>query len=39
MIFVLTFSKEYNSVKIVGGVMVHVLCTSHDGALYLYPVL
>ena len=27
-----------NSVKYLGGVMVLVLCTSSDGALYLYKV-
>ena len=32
----LKFSKEYNSVNSVSGVMVLVLSTSSDGVLYLY---
>ena len=32
------FSKENNSVKNVGGVMVLVLCLLSDDALYLYKV-
>ena len=32
------FSKRHNSVKNVGGVMVLVLCTLSDDALYLYKV-
>ena len=35
---VLRFSKRHNSVKNVGGVSVFNLCTSSDGALYLYQV-
>ena len=30
------FAKGHNSVKNVGGVMVLVVCTSYDDALYLY---
>ena len=32
------FTKGHNSVKTVDGVMVLNLCTSSDGALYLYQV-
>ena len=38
-ICILKFAKEHNSVKIVGGVMVLVLSTLSDNALYLYQVL
>ena len=31
-------SKGHNSIKIVGGVKVFVLCTSPDNGLYLYKV-
>ena len=31
-------SKGHNSVKIVGGVLILVLCTSSDDGLYLYQV-
>ena len=37
MISLLKFSEGRDSVKIV-GVTVLVLCTLHDGALYLYQV-
>ena len=36
---ILKFTKEYDSIKIVGGVTVLVLCTSPDNALYLSQVL
>ena len=36
MISIVIFSKGHNSVKNVDGVMVLVLCTSSDNALYLY---
>ena len=31
-------TKEHSAAKIGGGVMVLVLCTTPDGALYLYQV-
>ena len=37
-ISVLKITKGHNSVKIVGRVMVLVLCTSSDDALHLYQV-
>ena len=36
VIYILKFIKGHNSVKSVGGVMVLVLCTLPDNALYLY---
>ena len=39
MICILKFAKRNTSVKSVGGVMVLVLFTSSDNALYLYQVL
>ena len=36
---ILKFAKGHNSVKNVGGVMVLVLSTMSDNALYLYQVL
>ena len=36
MICISKFSKEHNSVKNVGGVIVLLLCTLSDYALYLY---
>ena len=38
MISEVQFSKEHNSIKNVGGVMVLLLCISSDNALYLYQV-
>ena len=38
MIFTAKISKEHNSVKHVGGVMVLFFCTSSDGGLYLNKV-
>ena len=38
MISILKFSKGHNSIKIVVGVMVLVLCPSYNDALYLYQV-
>ena len=38
MIFIGTISKGHNSVKIVGGVMVLVLCSSSDGGLHFYKI-
>ena len=35
-ISIVKFAKGNNSVKTVGGVMVLVLCTAFDDALYLY---
>ena len=32
------FTKDHNSVKNVNGVMILILCTSSDNALYLYQV-
>ena len=39
VICIMKFTKEHNSVKSVDGVIVPVLCTSSDNALYLYQVL
>ena len=36
MISIVIFSKGHNSIKNVGGIIVLVLCTSSDNALYLY---
>ena len=33
---IVKFAKGHNSIKHVGGVVVLVLCTSFDDALYLY---
>ena len=38
MIFNIQISKGNNSIKNVGGVMVPILCTSSEYALYLYKV-
>ena len=38
-ICILKFAKGHNSVKYVGGIMVLVLSTLSDNALYLYQVL
>ena len=38
MICIRKFTKEYSSVKSVGGVTVLILCTSSDNILYLYQV-
>ena len=35
-IYILKFTKGHNSVITVGGVMLIVLCTFSDDALYLY---
>ena len=37
-IFIAKISKGHNSVKIVGGVAVLILCTLSDDGLYLYKV-
>ena len=39
MICILKFEKGHNSVKSVGGVMIFVLSTLSNNALYLYHVL
>ena len=36
---VVKFAKRHNAVKVLGGVMVLVLCSSFDKALYLHQVL
>ena len=38
MILIRKISKGHNSVKIVGGVVVLVLCTLSDEGLYFYQV-
>ena len=38
MIFIGKISKGHNSVKNVGGVKIHLLCTLSNDGLYLYKV-